>query len=282
MQNDPENGSEGTMEGAGILRLNASAHAGRGTPDGSADRGVFLVYGKSGVGPVKDINEFRRGLNAAAAELRLGDRAAIVHTASESMIDLPMTDDLAKVGHTIAFGKYRMGYDHLYDAVHVATTLFIRPNDLSRRRAILAITDDVERGSKTGIEPLITEILEADATLNEVICVWGTRSHEVGLGGVWGIPRVSRTIGTPRDGDSLSAATQATGGEAVPGDQFREQLPALVRRLRMRYLLGFYAEPSLQTQKEFRPIEVRLTPDAQKRYPNARIRVRRGYYAEPH
>jgi hypothetical protein len=64
----------------------------------------------------------------------------------------------------------------------------------------------------------------------------------------------------------------------IPDDRFSEQIPEIVRRLRMRYLLGFHVEPS-QT-REFHPIDVRLTADAKKRYPNAIVRARRGYYTE--
>jgi hypothetical protein len=34
----------------------------------------------------------------------------------------------------------------------------------------------------------------------------------------------------------------------IPDDRFSEQIPEIVRRLRMRYLLGFHVEPSHFTQ----------------------------------
>ncbi len=245
---------------------------------------VFLFYGRSGLGTLRDRQEFNRGLNAAAAELRPGDRGAVLRTNSESKIDLQMSDDLEKVRHALVLGnpKYgRPGYDHLYDAVKAAATLFPRPKDPARRRAIVAITDDVERGSRITLDPLITELLESDATLNEAICVFGKQpSREIGAGGIWGIPRVSRGIGGPRTtGASLRDAVQATGGEAIPGDLFREKFPELMRRIRLRYLLGFYAEPA--AQREFHRLDVRLTPEAQKQHPNALVRARRGYYSVP-
>jgi hypothetical protein len=240
---------------------------------------VFLFYGKTGWGPAKDINAYYRGVAAAYSELRPGDRAALLRSDSAAQVDVPMTADTGEL--TKHRSRRPQGYDHLYDAVKAATALFPRPRDPARRRVIVAVTDDIERGSKTGLDPLITDLLEADATLDEVVCVWGEQpSREAGVGGVWGIPRVSRRIGGgQRTGASLRDAVQATGGEAIPGDLIQEKFPELMRRIRMRYLLGFYVEPA--ARREFHQIEVRLTPEAQKRNPNALIRARRGYYSVP-
>jgi VWFA-related protein len=243
---------------------------------------VFLIYGKSGVGPAKDINAFRQGLRAGVGALEKGDRAAIIRTDTASQMDLAMTADLEKVQHAIIWGgdqRHRPGHDHLYDAVRAATELFPRPRDRARRRAIVAVTDDVERGSKVGMNTLITDLLEADTTLNEIVAVFGVTGRRVGVGGVWGIPRVEHEIDSARSGKSLREAVEATGGEAVPDDLFKETFPDLVRRIRTRYLLGFYADPT--PGAEYHMIEVRLTPEALGRYPNALIRARRGYYATP-
>jgi VWFA-related protein len=243
---------------------------------------VFLIYGRSGAGPAKDINAFRHGLRAAAAALHSGDRAAILRTDSASKVDLAMTEDLAKAQHTIIWGgegRYRTGYDHVYDAVMAASTLFPRPRDPARRRAIVAVTDDVERGSKTTLEALTIGLLEADATLNTAVVVLGVRGGRVGVGGVWGIPRVERNLSGTRTGASLRVAIDATGGEAIPGDEFQEKFPELIERIRMRYLLGFYAQPT--TTREFHAIEVRLTPEARTKFPDALLRFRKGYYSEP-
>lgn len=99
------------------------------------------------------------------------------------------------------------------------------------------------------------------------------------MGGGWGIPRIEREIGGSRSGESLLAAVEATGGDAVPGDEFDKALPELMDRIRMRYLLGFYAEPTLQRQ--YHALEVRLTPEALKLYPGALVKARRGYYTDP-
>ena len=102
---------------------------------------VFLIYGRSGVGPPKDIKAFHEGLLAAVGALHPGDRAAILRTDAASKVDLAMTDDLRKAQHVIIWGgggRYRTGYDHFNDAVRLATTLFPRPRDPARRRVIVS------------------------------------------------------------------------------------------------------------------------------------------------
>ncbi len=242
---------------------------------------VFLIYGRPPGWWPGSGNDFGKGLNAAPGELRAGDRGAVLRSDSDGKIELAMTDDKERVRTALLHPRYPAGHDHLYDAVGVATRLFPRPRDPARRRAIVAITDDIERGSKIKIDPLITELLEADATLNEVIIVPSPPySRQVGVSGPMGKPTLTGKIGRgPRTGASLRDAVQATGGEAIPGDLFREKFPELIRRIRLRYLLGFYAEPT--NQREFHRIEVRLTPEAQKQNPNALVRARRGYYSAP-
>jgi hypothetical protein len=71
----------------------------------------------------------------------------------------------------------------LYDATLVATRLFSKPKDLARRRAIIVTTDDIERGSKIKVDPLIEDLLEADATLNEIITASPADSTQIGTGG---------------------------------------------------------------------------------------------------
>jgi len=75
-----------------------------------------------------------------------------LRTDSASKVDLALTDDLTKAQHVIVWGgdrSYRTGHDHLYDAVMAATTLLARPRDPARRRALVAVTDDIEGGSSS-------------------------------------------------------------------------------------------------------------------------------------
>lgn len=246
---------------------------------------VFLLYSAGWMMPVKDRRDLYTGLLEALREMRTDDRAAVLRWHSEDKAHLLMTEDKEKIRQALLGPRLRGGAvglgERLFDAVRASAALFPTPEDPPRRRAIIAITDDAERRSGTSLEPLIAELLDSDATLNVVIIV------TQGFGAIYRgqtIPpfppiRTDTRIGGPVTGDSIRPAIEATGGELIPGDLAGEQFPDLIRRLRLRYLLGFHAEPT--TEREFRKIEIRLTPEAQQRYPGAVITARSGYYSQP-
>lgn len=246
---------------------------------------VFVLYGQTWLSP-KGVNDFRKGLTEALAQMRSVDRAAVLRGDSEARIEATMTGDLEVVRRALLdvdrralphIGLSRSG--KLYDAVKVATTLFPRPRDRQRRRAVVALTTDIERRSRVELEPLITDLLEADATLNGVVLVGNAGGIRVGGGvPIPGGPRVGTTVGgVPVTGESIRPAIESTGGEMISGDLFREKFPELIGRLRLRYLLGFYADPA--GPQGYHTIDVRLSEGAHRRYPSALVRARRGYYA---
>ena len=249
---------------------------------------VFLLYGSGYAMPMNDAKDLQRGLTEAAEMLRHDDRAAVLKADSADRAALAMTDDKQQVRRTLA-GRGRVTPigqgDHLYDALRAAAMLFPKPKIPGRRRAIFALTNDAERNSKTSGEALITELLEADATANAIVLVSSKAS--VRTQGrldlpILGLPEVNvdAKLGASRPGgDSVREVVEATGGDVIPGDLLHERLPEAMRRLRLRYLLGFYAAPT--ATRTFRRIEVRLTPEAAKRFPDAILRARRGYYTQP-
>ncbi len=196
---------------------------------------VFVLCGQMWA-PPKEVNDFRKGLTEAAAQLRARDRSAVIRGDSKSKIALAMTNDhdatrrtLLEVDRGVSPNIGFSGRGKLYDAVKTAATIFPRPKESGRRRAIVAVTTDIERGSRTQLEPLITDLLEADATLNAIVVAGNPGGIRLGGGTIPGGPRVATTIQTiPTAGESIRAAIEATGGEAVPGDQFREQFPRLI------------------------------------------------------
>jgi len=242
---------------------------------------VFLLYAKGYVRFAGDGNDVFAGLRQAIDELRPSDRGAILRSDRNAGGAVQLMEDKRKIdsrrvrqrGRVTPLGRG----DRLYDAVACAMSLFPRPYDPMRRRAIIALTDDIERHSKTKLDALMAELLEGGATLNSVVLVTGQPYISTG-GATIPIPRVtSRRIGgTNPPGVSTQPAVEATGGQTIPGDKSRAGLPEMLRRLHGRYLLGFQAPAS--DRRVFRKIEVRLTEEARKRYPSAVIRARTGYY----
>lgn len=68
-----------------------------------------------------------------------------------------------------------------------------------------------------------------------------------------------------------------TGGEAVLAAEAKEAFPRLVERVRTRYSLQYRTPES--KSGTFRRVEVRLSSAAKLRYPDSKVKARRGYYA---
>jgi VWFA-related protein len=245
---------------------------------------VFLLYSDGYMFTRSRHDPIPPALRAAIAELHPEDRIAVLRSHLSSKVEVPLTTDHKRAEAVMLGAPSRSGPagrgERLYDAVLAASELFPRPYAPGRRRAIVAITDDIERKSKATSDHLIEQLLETDATLNAAMVV--TTRHSVSVSTrtipIPGIPNKTsgRYGGTTPSGDSIQSAVDETGGELIPGDKFADEFPLMVRRLRGRFLLGFYAP--LAKDRSFRTIEVKLSKDAQARYPDAILRARRGYY----
>jgi hypothetical protein len=82
-------------------------------------------------------------------------------------------------------------------------------------------------------------------------------------------------------GGTRSAGTaeiaQRTGGDSLPVDH-ASALETTLERIRQRYALHFYLPDGVRPGQE-RNIEVALSQEALRRYPNAEVRYRRAYMA---
>ena len=70
------------------------------------------------------------------------------------------------------------------------------------------ITDDLEKGSKIKLDPLIEDLLEADTSLNEIITAAPGGARQVGGGGPFPIPEIIHHVGAQPTGASLRPAVQ--------------------------------------------------------------------------
>ncbi|MDX2267082.1 MAG: VWA domain-containing protein [Bryobacter sp.] len=78
---------------------------------------------------------------------------------------------------------------------------------------------------------------------------------------------------------NVFALSEATGGEVLRTDRADEAFAQLLRNARRRYLLSFVAPPAnAGAEKQFRRLEVKLSPAAAKRVGKVTIRARQGYY----
>jgi hypothetical protein len=246
---------------------------------------VFVPYMAGQLSTARDYNAFIRGWRAAFAAFRNQDRTGLVRSFREAD-NVALTEDRDRVRDAIRQPSGRMrppvGYgERLYDALYLAVTRFSPAASGRRRRAVIAITDDAEKGSKVRIEDLKHAFLTADCTLNMVVLATAIpHRRTVGIGGPWPIPGRQRDIGGGiPEGASCREAMAATGGLFIPGDEMETALPDMIRKTSLRYLLGFYADPGAELG--FHTLTVRLSDEARQRYPSAEIKHRSGYYTEP-
>lgn len=133
------------------------------------------------------------------------------------------------------------------------------------RRSILILTDNGSLNYQVSDEMVLRALYDADTVLNAMVVGEGNRRRRVSMNPDF----------TPADVFRLA---EESGGEAVKADRADRMFPEMIARMRIRYSLAYDA-PASSTPGEFRAIRVDLTPDAKRRYPNAQIRARRGYYA---
>lgn len=245
---------------------------------------VFLIYfSKPGLSTPLDRQRYRQGLEAAVTTLRPDDRAGVVRGSGTRGISLHLTADSAAIRQALLRGTQPDRY-RLLDAVAGAMSLLAKRTPPGRRRAIIAISDDIERHSETKETALETDLLTAGITLHEVMLALTPAGGSMNASAPWpGGPRIPRISGISGLGNSAGAGSivelvRATGGESKTGDNFDTTLPALIERLKLRYTLTVEvpaADPA------FHRIEVRLTPKTRLAHPDARVRTRTGYFSQP-
>lgn len=223
------------------------------------------------------------GLQMIVLELRPVDHVALISFASGLRSKTTLTDDpetirdsIAKVLHDLmeAGGERAK----IYDALLAATGVFPTPGREFRHRAVLVLTHNGEDPSEAKVEAVTTAFLGAQAVLEGLVVEHLIYELPASTGTPFpGVPRMKKHV-LPNL-HSIDPIVKATGGDVLyydPGSQ--EGVSAAIRRLRSRYLLGFYAPTSSTAKPGFRPISVQLSEKAKAKYPDVIVRAPRGYY----
>jgi VWFA-related protein len=207
---------------------------------------------------------------AALAELRPGDRIAIMTFNRNSRIVAPFTDNLSAVVRTInedVLGGRFGGGTSLLAGVDDAAEYFLREPRTERRRAVLILTDNYGQRSRRG-STVVHHLWEADALLSGLI-IRGAGERALNTAVMISSPLLVLL----REG--MEGVAEKTGGDTIkaddPGDAFRDAM----RRIRLRYSL-YYAMPPGRPGEQ-RQVKVELSADALSRYPAGRVRARKGY-----
>jgi VWFA-related protein len=210
--------------------------------------------------------------------LRPGDRVAIMVYAKTAEMDQDFSDNLAETARRIppAITGHDVGFTtNINSAVLVATNLIEERADIMNghaidpgRRAILIITDNLGMNRLLPDDVVIRELYRAETSLNAIVVGRAIRP---------GPPKP----GAERNPESTPAdvyhLAEETGGDVIHAESSEEAFRTMIERIRFRYTLAYRAPQAIPGT--FRRIHVDLSPDARRRYPDAVLRARTGYYA---
>ncbi len=190
-------------------------------------------------------------------ELRKGDQVDVMVFNTRAQDIQPFTADLGAVNQAIllrVLGLKFGGGSQIEMPADDAALRFRSEPKSKRKRAVLAITDKAG-GNNASATAAVRDLWASDAVLSELV-----------LGGS-GQTRLMES-GTNAIVDQTGGATIVAG---VPGEAFQES----VHYLRSGYTM-YYPLPGAAAGSE-RRLQVELTADAIKRFPNVRLRARSGY-----
>ncbi|HLE63870.1 MAG TPA: VWA domain-containing protein, partial [Pyrinomonadaceae bacterium] len=134
------------------------------TPDPSPARIVLLVDNSLTIRA--DVEKLEQAAREFAYEIFDGDQILIVGYDEEAEIVADWTDDAKSI--EVALKSFRKkGQPHLFDAVSAVVEQALRPL-AGQKRVIVAISDGLDRGSKTGFEKVLAELQSLDITVYAV------------------------------------------------------------------------------------------------------------------
>lgn len=191
-------------------------------PDLSPARIVLLVDNSLTIRA--DVEKLEAATREFAYEIYDGDKLLIVGYDNNAEIVSDWTDDAKKIeGELKAFRK--KGDPHLFDSILAVVEDALRPLS-AQKRAIVVISDGLDRGSKTKF----TQALNALQSLDIVVYCVQAQDRTRGA--------IRRDVPKPRQ--VIDDLAEGTGGSIFPIDEPREAAKAICDELRRhRYVLSY-------------------------------------------
>lgn len=168
--------------------------------------------------------------------------------------------------------------ERLLDALSMASTMF-QIGEEKRRRAVLVLSDDCERGSESTLDDVTRKLQERSISVIEIKTEFyaDPKKHsQIAMVFPKTIP-----LGVPKKpvGASIAPLCKATGGEQIGWQDIPHFFADVLERIRSRSTLAFRPRPG--DTPGFRDISVRLKPEAAARYPNAELIYQARYFYTP-
>jgi len=218
------------------------------------------------------IEQIAQAAREALDHLRPGDRVAIMVFARKTAIHQGFSDNLTESARQIgsAVKDWDVGaITNINSAIVDAARYMDKHATPTGRRAILILTDNLSTSYQLTDGQVIRELNKADTVFNAIVTGHAIRPEPPG-------PRAfpDKNI-TP---SNVFHVAEETGGEWVKVGQAGATFTEMIHRIRTRYVLAYH-EPSADPGT-FRHLTVKLSPEAQKKFPSAQLRSRSGYYAQ--
>ena len=191
-------------------------------PDLSAAKIVLLVDNSLSIRA--DVDKLEAAALEFAYEIYDGDKLLIVGYDSNAEIVSDWTDDAKKIEPELkAFRK--KGEPHLFDAIMAVVGDALQPLS-AQKRAIVVISDGLDRGSKTKFQQALNALQSLD------IVVYCVQAQDRTRGAI------RRDVPKPRQ--VIDELAEGTGGRIFPIDDPREAAKAICDELRKnRYVLSY-------------------------------------------
>ena len=191
-------------------------------PDLSPARIVLLVDNSLTIRA--DVEKLEAATREFAYEIYDGDKLLIVGYDNNAEIVSDWTDDAKKIETELkAFRK--KGDPHLFDAVLAVVEDALRPLS-AQKRAIVVVSDGLDRGSKTNFKQALSALQSLDITVYCVQAQDRTRGA------------IRRDVPKPRQ--VIDDLAEGTGGRIFPIDDPRAAANAVCEELRKnRYVLSY-------------------------------------------
>lgn len=192
------------------------------TPDPSPARIVLLVDNSLTIRA--DVEKLEQAAREFAYEIYDGDKILIVGYDEEAEIVADWTDDAKAIEASLKSFR-KKGQPHLFDAVSAVVDQALRPLT-GQKRVIVAISDGLDRGSKTPFEKVLAELQSLDITVYTVQAPDRTRGA------------IRRDVPKPKQ--VIEKLVEGTGGVTFSIDEPGEAAKAICDELRKnRYVLSY-------------------------------------------
>lgn len=207
---------------------------------------------------------------------RQGDRVSVTifNTSAHEM--RPATDDLEAVNRAVrdVLAGHFEGGTHVQTALDEAALAFLRERPSGRRRAVLVLTDDY--GTRTRDQmTVVRHLWEADAVVLALLIRHPPSRKAQVLQTAISIAAPAAAIAKAATRARVDKIVEMSGGEMINSDRPGTALEDAIRRMRQRYTLYYRMPPG--EPGSARTVLVGLSPDASRRFPDARIYARKGY-----